>query len=558
MKRDKPRKTLIELMRRRCERDIELFALKFFPQHVRRPFGRIHRQLFAQYRRGLNGGLLDDRVGRRLAIAAPRGAAKSTLMSLIFPIHATLYGRERYIIILSATLKQARQRLRNIKAEFDANPSLLEFYAEELGQRGSWTQKGLTLNNVQSDIFSAGTEIRGISFGSWRPTLVILDDIEDSRAVRSVDRREELLDWYNEVIENIGDSYTTIEIVGTLLHPDSLLASLLGRADYESQIYKSIEQFACREDLWDQWKLIFTNLSDEEREQSARVFFQKHRSEMMRGTRVLWNAREDYYDLMRQTVTLGRKAFFKEKQNEPTVGLDAFFDIGKVVQFQWTDAGLEVLPGKGSKLLSGVLADGKDKQRISSGLVSVALDELRVFGFLDSATGRGASRKVGDYAAIATVGVDGRGMMYLLDMWLRRVAPTAQISAIFDLHQKWNYAQFGVETNCFQELLLMPIEQERQRRREAGELWQLAIVEKHHSRNKQMRIASLEPLISNGWLCFGPGLPDLFWAELESFPQGRHDDGIDALEAAIDLMRGSGGLAKRGARRRSISRISDF
>jgi predicted phage terminase large subunit-like protein len=180
---------------------------------------------------------------------------------------------------------------------------------------------------------------------------------------------------------------------------------------------------------------------------------------------------------------------------------------------------------------------------------SLPLSHLTIAGFLDSATGRGAHRNQGDYAAIATVGLaPSSGHFYLLDLWLRRAAPTVQIAAIFDLHERWRYAFFGIETNCFQQLLLLPIEEERQRRRALWEnavstspalfpAWQLPIREVHHARPKELRIASLEPLLANGWLRLSTALPDLFWAELENFPHGRHDDGLDALEGALSLLR---------------------
>ncbi|MBN1865758.1 hypothetical protein JW916_00555 [Candidatus Sumerlaeota bacterium] len=324
-------------IRTRCERDVQLFTYYFFEHVATRAFGRMHRELFRLYRRSIGRpGEFDlaARPSRRLAIAAPRGSAKSTFKSLIFPIHAALYRREAYVAILSATLKQARQRLRNIKAEFDANAGLRRDYRNEIRNRKAWTANGIEINDVRIDAFSAGTELRGISHRQWRPTLVLLDDVEDSQAVRSPEQRERLMDWYNEVIENLGDTYTAVEIVGTLLHPDSLLSNLLKRPDFEARTFRSIERFADRTDLWEQWRGFYTSLDDPRREETARRFFNLNRAEMLRGTRVLWQAREDYYELMRQMTTMGRHAFFKEKQNEPAAVQDAFFDMSRVVRFR--------------------------------------------------------------------------------------------------------------------------------------------------------------------------------------------------------------------------------
>lgn len=321
-----------------CAHNLHGFARIFFPHHARLPFGSMHRELLRLHRKNAQTtGPLERRSARRSAIAAPRGYAKSTYKTLILPLHSTLYAREGYIIILSATLKQAQQRLKNIKAELETNQLIKDVFREETARRGKWTEKSIQINDVQIDVYSAGTEIRGISHRQWRPTLVLLDDIEDSKSAHSAHRREKLHEWYNEVIENIGDTYTAVEIVGTLLHPDSLLARLLQRPDFESRTFRAIEQFADRADLWEEWRKLYANLADPARLETARAYFNQNRAEMLRGTSVLWHTKEDYYELMTQLITRGRPAFFKEKQNAPSAAEDAFFDLSRAVKFQLRD-----------------------------------------------------------------------------------------------------------------------------------------------------------------------------------------------------------------------------
>jgi len=653
-------------MRKESERDPQLFAQNFFPHHTRLQFGLMHRAIFTLYTRTLRPCPLEQRPARRLAIAAPRGAAKSTLKTLILPIHATLYARERYVVIVSATLKQAQQRLHNIQAEFRTNERLREVFQEELKRKGKWTGKSINLNGVQIEVYSAGTELRGISHRQWRPTLILLDDVENSAGARSIQRRDKLFEWYNEVIENLGDTYTAIEIVGTLLHPDSLLARLLKRPDFDARVFRSIERFADRADLWEQWRSLYSNLDDPDRLETARRFFAQRRAEMTRGTRVLWQAKEDYYELMCQLATRGRSAFFKEKQNEPGAAEDVFFDLSRAVKFRRSadNTTLQVLPLSGGSVGSAGFSPSSDTTApafapsatstpgASPLSASPRLEDLTIVGFLDAATGSGARKNTGDYAAIVTVGMDRAGYLYVLDVWLKRAAPTAQIAAMFDLHEKWRYTLFGIETNCFQQLLLLPIEEERKRRKalvsnaptghsvgsaSASEsvgsagfspssatpiptshsvgsagfspssatpiptshsvgsagfspstppvsslpstvsnlpspasnlqttdyrlqtpLWQLPIREVHHSRNKETRIATLEPLVTNGWLRFANDLPEMFWAQLESFPHGEHDDGPDALEAAISLLRSLQTQTRRGPKRESLRTLANL
>src|SRR5690606_41735477 len=65
----------------------------------------------------------------RLALAAPRGSAKSTVASLILTLHDIVYEREPYILLISATKRQAQQRLAAIRKELTHNQDLKRVFA---------------------------------------------------------------------------------------------------------------------------------------------------------------------------------------------------------------------------------------------------------------------------------------------------------------------------------------------------------------------------------------------------------------------------------------------
>jgi predicted phage terminase large subunit-like protein len=202
---------------------------------------------------------------------------------------------------------------------------------------------------------------------------------------------------------------------------------------------------------------------------------------------------------------------------------------------------------------------GENDNLLASGAITkdrvVPLDALVRFGFLDSALGGAGS----DYAAVATVGRDTHGYLYVLDVWMERATPTRQVEKIFDLHALWNYRRFGFEANCFQSLLGQPIEDERRRRREAGRPWDLPIEQVTHRESKLRRIASLETLVTNGWLLFSRELSESFLQQCEQFPRGAHDDGLDALEAAVSLARRSVlGSTKPSEHKRAARHLRTF
>jgi len=523
-------------MKLRCETDPELFCRVFFPRHCRYPFSPLHRHLFRQYCRQQHQPL-HEREGRNYAVAAPRGYAKSTIATLLLPIHDVVYRGEGYIVIVSATLPQSVGKLKNIRAELAENRMLRECFEPQISRI---TSRQIVVNDIAIEAFSVGTELRGITYRHWRPTKIVIDDGEDSDAVESPEQREKLTMWFNEVLENIGNGYTNVIVVGTVLHSDSLLANILKRPDFQSRTFRAVETFAENTTLWEQWRARFNDLSDPCRAETARSFFELNRDTMLKGARVLWPEKEDYYDLMCQLTTRGRKAFFKEKQNDPRHHEAQLFDP-ETFRYFTLEQSSEQIAGE------QIVQPGSSRQ--------VSLDRLVRFGFLDSALGGAGS----DFAAVATVGRDEHGYLYVLDVWMERASPTRQIEKIFDLHALWNYRLFGFEANCFQSLLAQPIEQERQRRRKAGRPWDLPIEQVSHRENKLRRIASLETLIANGWLLFSPTLGEEFFQQCEQFPRAAHDDGLDALEAAVSLARtGAIGRPLPASTRRSSRHLTSY
>ena len=511
-------------------------ARRLFAHHLRLAPSHMHVESFERYD-ALAAPFSFDRAGRRLALAAPRGAAKSTVHTLVMPLLDIALAREKYIVIISATLAQAVARLRNMKSELRANPALTaEFPA--LGDKAeAWSRSSICLGGVRIDAFGAGSEIRGISHGPARPTKIILDDAEAGDLAATAAGRAHAAEWYNEVVENLGDSYTHVEVVGTILHRESLLSSLLTRPGFDAGLYRSVEEWSRRSDLWDEWRGILRDAANPGRMDAAAAFAAAHRDAMLEGTRVLWPEKEDYMRLMLMLETRGQRAFFKEKQNEPLDDASRMFRTAEWRRF--------VLAG-------GRLLDSPSAS--VDGALLATRDELVVVGFLDPAfAGKPGSRRT-DFAAIATVGRKGGEALFLLDLWMERASPSAQTRRVFELHEEWGYAAFGFESNAGQAFFQEDLAAEAARRKAAGLRFDLPFHGENHSKNKKDRIAMLEGTISGSRLLFSRRLPEEFLAQADEFPNGPHDDGLDALAAAVKLAdRTGGGVAPF---RRSIPRES--
>ena len=109
-----------EERRERARQDFTFFRRAYFPHYcLVGGDSRLHEWLDAELPR-----MADAPEGVRLAIAAPRGEAKSTFVSLFFVMWAVLTGRKHYILIIADALEQAASLLGAVKDELEFNEAL--------------------------------------------------------------------------------------------------------------------------------------------------------------------------------------------------------------------------------------------------------------------------------------------------------------------------------------------------------------------------------------------------------------------------------------------------
>lgn len=163
---------------------------------------------------------------KRLVIAAPRGFAKSHIVSVFYPIWCALMGTKKDITIISASEGLAVEWVRKIKREFEENRLLFTGWGEL--KTDKWSETHIIISNkftkTETHIRARGAEaqIRG-----FRPDLIILDDIETQESVTSEDRRKKLRDWFFRACINTLLPQGQIVVIGTVISPLGLLSHLL-------------------------------------------------------------------------------------------------------------------------------------------------------------------------------------------------------------------------------------------------------------------------------------------------------------------------------------------
>ena len=167
---------------------------------------------------------------KQVALAAPRGHAKSSALTISYALAASLFRAHDYTLIVSDSVTQASEFLRNIKEELAENEALKELF----GIAGFLkdTEHDIIMqcrDGHKFRISAKGSEqkLRGLLWRKKRPNLIVVDDAENDEIVMNDDRRVKFREWFFSALIPSLSKDGKIRIVGTILHMDSLLERLM-------------------------------------------------------------------------------------------------------------------------------------------------------------------------------------------------------------------------------------------------------------------------------------------------------------------------------------------
>lgn len=503
-------------LRERCRVDRELFCRYFFEARFDRPWNAMHRAFLARPKAAWN----DRAEVAKVADAAPRGGAKSTLESFAEPVHDACYGLELFVPITSTTFGLSEDLVKDLHSVFTDG----EAYDDLHRVYGPFTVRGTATDFVvhcphgaglgtRFKAFSFGGTIRGVKHAGARPTKVIIDDGEHPERVRSPDQRAKTWDFLTKDILKAGSAHTIYRVVGTVLHPASMLADILQSPGWTSRKWQAIQSWPKRMDLWEQCRAVWARLDNPTRLTDARAFYEAHRAEMDEGASVLWPEGEPLYDLMTLLWSDGIASFYSEKQNEPRDPERAIFDVGRFKRCRFD--GLNITTAEGRK---------------------VGLADCELAHWLDPSLGKATS----DFPALATVAKERRtGYRFVLRCSLDKGPPSQQQARVWALWEQFPRGKWGTDETGLGALFGEAWERQREERRRRGLTWNLPMRGFHLDGDKLIRIARLEPDAHNGWIQFADDLPPAVIEQFRDFPTGANDDGPDAIERADWLLSAS-------------------
>lgn len=466
--------------RRQAAKNFGFFRRIYFPHYTSHGDSVLHTWLDETL-----PAMVADARGRRLALAAPRGEAKSTVVCLQFVCWCVLTRRKKYICLIADAFEQAATLLEAAKVELEANPRLSMDFATGCGAGRVWNVGvAITAEDVKLQAFGAMKRMRGLRHGPYRPDLALCDDLENDENVKNPKQRDKLESWLRRTVLSLGAADDTLDVVviGTVLHHDSVLSRLLGNKLWQGKAFRAILQWPERMDLWDRWEETLLNQGEDE----AQAFYAVHQADMDAGAVVSWPSARPLVSLMLKRATDGHDAFDSEQQNDPGAGEAAPF--ASVITF-WVDRRADWL----------------------------------FYGAVDPSLGKNGNAR--DPSAILVGGYcKATGVLDVVEAAIRKRTPDRIIEDVLVYQQQYKCLLWLVEVVQFQEFLRTELVKRATARginMPARGVTPLT--------DKVLRIEALQPYFALGRIRVHPGQRTLV-EQLKHFPLADHDDGPDALE----------------------------
>lgn len=323
-------KLLEERERRASAESLQAFLYRYLPRAFSHAPGEFHRGIYDDLERMSRQELTweDDEGSEHpydaAAYAYPRGHGKTTTITLGYVLWC-VYNWQRlphfeeppFILIVSDTVEQARDRALDVRDEIEGNDRLFVDYGPivptqaEQKARGKlkkkWTETDFTTSTgVRIKAVGSNSKVRGLLRSGRRPTLIVCDDLENDELVRTKERRDGLHRWLQKALIPTGIEGKVLTIVvGTILHADSVLSRLLRTDEEADPEFSSVGWLKRR----------FAALYDDNGEPSVR------------GRRPLWPEFWPVSKLLRRMAKIGSVAFTQEYLNRAVDDLTSLFPL---------------------------------------------------------------------------------------------------------------------------------------------------------------------------------------------------------------------------------------
>lgn len=419
---------------------------------------------------------------KRIAIAAPRGHAKTTAITKSFVLASVLFKERKFVVIVSDTYRQACMFLAEIKNVLLTNDNLRALFEIEDFDKEREDDIVVKTKDSKFRIIAVGSEqkVRGFLWEGMRPDLIVGDDMENDELVMNPERRDKFRTWFVNALLPILSERGIVRIVGTILHMDSLLERFMPKdRDINTENMPTKSVMKKPKNGW------------------MGVRYRAHdAASPMESTHILWPAKwsKDRLEDVRQ-IYLGQgnpEGYSQEYLNRPIDAKSAFFRVDDFQDFTERDHELPFL-------------------------------HYPTYLSIDTAFSTEQRR---DWTVAGIGSTDETGLLYLRHLVRDRIDSKEVVDTILRLHDRYKFSILLIGKGSY-EKSIGPFLKERMAQR--GIFFHIEAIPE--TTDKRQRAQGIRARMRSGGCKFDKQrnwYPDLE-QELLEFDRGTHDDQVDML-----------------------------
>lgn len=418
-----------------------------------------------------------------VAVAAPRGHAKSTAGTVSYGLSMLLFREVKHVLILSDTESQAASFVGAMKAKIADNKDLIDLFGIKTDEKGevkfikdSETEIVVEFTDGhQFRVLAKGAEqkLRGLLWRDTRPDLVLVDDLENDELVMNKDRRRKLARWFNSALLPAISRSGRVRMWGTILHQDSLLENLMPPPNDKATVREGLKTYSRRRRMWHSVK------------------YRAHDEGM---NEFLWPDRfdRDYFaPLLAEAKLKGMlDAYSQEYLNEPIDDSVAYFKM---------------------RDLQDRTEEDKKKRLAYYITIDPAISE----------------ETTADFSVFLVAGVDENRLIHVVNVIRERMDGRDLVDLVLALHRTYDPVAIGIEEVHITKAIGPFLREEMVKQNTFPSI----IPMKHGGKDKIQRARSIQARIRARGVRFAKEEDwyPLLEEELIKFPRARHDDQVDAL-----------------------------
>ena len=426
-----------------------------------------------------------------VAIAAPRGFAKSTAITHSYSLACVLFRERSFVLLISGTEGQSILFLNDLKNELKDNTNIHMLFGVPKFLKDAETDIIVEMpDGHRFRIMAKGAEqqLRGAKWAGKRPDLIICDDIEEDEQVMNKDRREKFRKWFFGALLPLRSDHGIVRIVGTILHMDSMLERLMPERQLAERRKMSL---LVRDPLrtWTEYKLPWKSV--------------KYRAHTDDWQELLWSEKrtQEWLEQEREKyIAQGMPEIYSQEYlNIPIDDSTAFFKRK------------DFIPR---------MEDDRKKA-------------LRYYVATDMAI---SQKDKADYTAFVVGGMDEAGILHIVNVIRDRMDSKEIIDTLLHLETFYKPEIFAIEKGQIEKAIGPFLNEEMLKR---GVFPNLILLTP--SMDKMQRASAIRARVRAGGVRFEKELDwyQTFEDELSRFPRDTHDDQVDAfayLGLVIDKM----------------------